>query len=1086
MGHAGEVVAPTAATTSTTTTTTTSPTFIRAHIDLQAQDNSSIQTIPQLIEHNADRNPDHSFCLQAQKETKDAPAQILSVSHTVLKRSILHCQEVLIESILALELPSSSSDGSIHKGSPVALLLESDIGLLIHLFALVGLGVPCLLLSARLSPAAIHHLLQKTKTSAIIVSPRLESLATEAISAFSLTDTLPQKCLQNSYPSYLSPQINGKVISGSICKPGYYIQENDRNVAILHSSGTTGLPKPIYQSHKYLLTFATCHEFNDEEELLGTSLSTLPLYHGYGLTSPLLSLGIGKTFCVPPASIVPNGRYIVDLVHASEARSLVSVPSVLEDIATMPHDEGIKALAHLQFVSFGGGPLKSSVGDRLVAGGVRVLNHYGATEIGGVAPFYVPTPDYNWHYFRLRRDMNLWLEKGPTLEDGIPSHTLVTRPFGWEEDFVFQDQLICNPEKPETEFQCIGRTDDIIVLATGEKANPRVLESMLFDSPIVTAAVAFGDGQFELGIIIQPSSSLAAADVEQFKDSIWPVIQQANEKMDAHARVSSNEAIIVVPSDVKFPRSDKGSIMRKEAHRMLETEILAVYQALDNQLSDVTVAKLDMEDLEAGLKNLVQDRLTWRLKAEQWTVDDDLFELGMDSLQAVQLRRFILSSLPDTASSLSRTERVPNDIIYRNPTITQLAQALKTTAELPLGEDSIDDFVEQLCLKCDVRRTEVEAPSVVLMTGGTGSLGSHVLAHLASLPHVRRVICLNRPSSNQDGHDRQLKALKSKQIDLDAHTWSKVEIHECNTSLPHLGLHEEVYAHLTKEVTHILHNAWPVDFKRQLPSFRSHFQALQNLLELSRYAAIVQPLTRPKLLFVSSIATVGQYPLIKNETLVPETPMISEDYSNSIGYAKAKLVCERIVERAAHDLSGHIEASSIRIGQMSGSSKAGYWNSDEHLPALFKSSRAIGSLPDLHGTLAWIPVDVAAETISDVLLSTAPAKAIYHLENPVRQSWHDVLQMIAPELGLSSAEFIPLASWLDRVRRMPDLASDKMPVKKLEDFFRRDFEHMACGSVVLDTKNTRDLSSTLRKLSHFPKELFGSYVRYWKASGYIN
>lgn len=142
MGHAGEVVAPTAATTSTTTTTTTSPTFIRAHIDLQAQDNSSIQTIPQLIEHNADRNPDHSFCLQAQKETKDAPAQILSVSHTVLKRSILHCQEVLIESILALELPSSSSDGSIHKGSPVALLLESDIGLLIHLFALVGLGVP--------------------------------------------------------------------------------------------------------------------------------------------------------------------------------------------------------------------------------------------------------------------------------------------------------------------------------------------------------------------------------------------------------------------------------------------------------------------------------------------------------------------------------------------------------------------------------------------------------------------------------------------------------------------------------------------------------------------------------------------------------------------------------------------------------------------------------------------------------------------------------------------------------------------------------------------------------------------------------
>ena len=138
MGDIGTFVSSTAA----TTTKTTSPAFVRAHVDLQAQDSSSIQTIPQLIEHNADRNSDHPFCLQAQKETKDAPAQILSVSYTVLKRSILHCQEVLIESIAQLDLPATSSDGSIHKGPPVALLVDSDIGLLLHFFALLGLGVP--------------------------------------------------------------------------------------------------------------------------------------------------------------------------------------------------------------------------------------------------------------------------------------------------------------------------------------------------------------------------------------------------------------------------------------------------------------------------------------------------------------------------------------------------------------------------------------------------------------------------------------------------------------------------------------------------------------------------------------------------------------------------------------------------------------------------------------------------------------------------------------------------------------------------------------------------------------------------------
>ena len=36
---------------------------------------------------------------------------------------------------------------------------------------------------------------------------------------------------------------------------------------------------------------------------------------------------------------------------------------------------------------------------------------------------------------------------------------------------------------------------------------------------------------------------------------------------------------------------------------------------------------------------------------------------------------------------------------------------------------------------------------VVLVTGATGSLGSHIIAHLAELPKVRAIICLNRYSS---------------------------------------------------------------------------------------------------------------------------------------------------------------------------------------------------------------------------------------------------------------------------------------------------------------------------------------------------
>jgi acyl-CoA synthetase (AMP-forming)/AMP-acid ligase II len=276
--------------------TTSSTFFSRANINLQTQDDTSIQTVPELIEYNATNNPHHPFCIQAQKQSQDARPRLLSVSHLQLKRAIAQCQAWLVNTLVELKLPSISSDGTVYKGPPVALYVESDVGLLIHLFSLMSLGVPvrlhpgeriavstdhwqALLLSARLSPTAIHHLLGSTAACAIIISPRLKNTAKEALSLFSTTGPQPAIYAQAAFTSYLDPQADQEHTDGSICKPGYYVRENDRNVLILHSSGTTGLPKPIPQSHKWLLCFATCHEFSSDEETLSLSLSTLPLYH---------------------------------------------------------------------------------------------------------------------------------------------------------------------------------------------------------------------------------------------------------------------------------------------------------------------------------------------------------------------------------------------------------------------------------------------------------------------------------------------------------------------------------------------------------------------------------------------------------------------------------------------------------------------------------------------------------------------------------------------------------------------------------------------------------------------------------------
>ena len=180
-------------------------------------------------------------------------------------------------------------------------------------------------------------------------------------------------------------------------------------------------------------------------------------------------MGIGRPFCIPPAASVPNGSSVLQWISVSGSRSLLSVPSILEDIVDLPGDFGIEALARLQFIAFGGGLLKQTVGKAITSAGGKLLNHYGATESGPLAPIFVPNSDYDWKYFRLRKDIKLKFEPVLGLAgDGVQRYKLITYPFGQPAPFEIQDQIIMNPCNPR-DFNAIGRKDDLIVLIQEKK-----------------------------------------------------------------------------------------------------------------------------------------------------------------------------------------------------------------------------------------------------------------------------------------------------------------------------------------------------------------------------------------------------------------------------------------------------------------------------------------------------------------------------------------------------------------------------------------------------------------------------------------
>jgi hypothetical protein len=149
--------------------------FRPAPIDLsEAASRSPIRSIPELIQYNADVNPDATFGYQAVKRTRtrdgDESNDRLASAHSLremkvtmlqLRNAVWHCTRRLEAEInaakrqvndrsVALVVNVAETQTYENKGTatgsperaPVALFMDSDLSLLIHLFALLTLGVP--------------------------------------------------------------------------------------------------------------------------------------------------------------------------------------------------------------------------------------------------------------------------------------------------------------------------------------------------------------------------------------------------------------------------------------------------------------------------------------------------------------------------------------------------------------------------------------------------------------------------------------------------------------------------------------------------------------------------------------------------------------------------------------------------------------------------------------------------------------------------------------------------------------------------------------------------------------------------------
>ncbi|KAE8399727.1 hypothetical protein BDV37DRAFT_275084 [Aspergillus pseudonomiae] len=848
----------------------------------------------------------------------------------------------------------------------------------------------------------------------------------------------------------------------------------------VHTSGSTGIPKPIFWTHDTACKHMEVVVLEPPEgyESLEHWNQGKRMYLAAGLAYlHFIILPIDVSLVLPTSGGLPTAAALVEARKRAPFETALIVPSIVQELAQSPDllDFCSKHLTHLIYC---GGDLPQPIGDT-VAAKIKLVNQYGASEVRMVPSIYSKTnrdPLKDWRYidFHPRMGVELHNIAGEEYEMVIarsPERERYQFPFTLfpdRYDYHTSDLFVRHPDpaKPDLWRWC-GRADDVIVFLNGEKTNPVSMEQHIIAcNPDVTAALVAGSQRFQASLLVEVNGKdLSVGERAAMIEKIWPSIGQANEVCPAHARVAKTH-ILFTPSNKPMLRAGKGTIQRAGTLAQCTPELDTLYIDADKLAQD------DGEQLGPGCTEdpkLISDYIRQSIltitgwNANKLTDTENWFNLGLDSLQTITATRIFKRGLDSPTLT-------PN-LIYLHPTVIGLTQAVlrlqqhqeaSTEAQKEAQLQDRDQLLQELIGQLAIGTAPTKSPMAhtVLLTGSTGNLGAYMLDTLLRNPTVRHVHCLSR----KDGAiDVQRKKSEAYNLNLDM---SRVSFWDADLSQPDFRLQSDIYQMLQSATT--------------LPN-------LVGVVKLINFAHnATQP---PHLFFISSISSTMGYQTgngLTPEESITTTTQALNDYANS------KYLAEHLLAQAAKQ--SFLRASFARVGRI-----AGPW-----FPSLVLSSLHVGALPDTLGPaldrIGWVPIDLLAEVLVDLALNkdkaTNESVNVFHPVNLHPLTWEAIRPIVANarlKASGKTAETIPFGDWVQQIRQDIETAGTgdkalsneelqalvaKSPAVKLLEFFE-DIMSKSTPENVLDTQLTAQRSEKLQAVEAVKREWIQKWVGEW-------
>jgi len=554
------------------------------------------------------------------------------------------------------------------------------------------------------------------------------------------------------------------------------------------------------------------------------------------------------------------------------------------------------------------------------------------------------------------------------------------------------------------ELYVCGRIKDMIILR-GQNYYPHDIESVVEKSSglirhnCVAAFQIHDDNEPALAIVAEVKNPKVIPDVKKIAAAVRNYL-------------NVEVAVISLIAPRAVPRTSSGKIMRHKTKQMWMAGEFTVLSDFSRESDvDTSGSSVDMNSPFAELK--ARYNLTGR---ESY----NLVEAGLDSLDLVGFMHELQELLKDKGADLL-ARQVDISLVQRVSVaeLFGLADQLEGAPEealLYLRRFLAAFREEQSTLEMQMMREDttllfdpiapapvpqVPSPRQILLTGGTGFIGPFLITSLLEQTQAT-IHVLVRASDETQGRQRLRAAMHS----MGSVAADLMEMFEARVvpvcgdlGQPGLGLMQEAWDFLAKEIDTIFHNGATVNYLFNYDMMRD-----ANVLGTNEILRLAFEGRSKEFNYVSTTFIFGW----AVKAVLYETDSNANMELLDFGYSQTKWVAERVVfDAQRRGLSVRV----FRPALVSPSVDGGGNNFDIAVRLLaFMVNHAIGV--DTLNQVSFVPADIVANNIVAISTSPGTANETFHVVRDEYSNMTDITRLITESTGrqfdaFTLPEFVP-------------------------------------------------------------------------------